>query len=131
MPHNCCVALCKKKGYRAVTIDGKEVKVTYHNFPLESSTISRSKMGCSGFVQSGGMSVITLDLVAGGRRYVRCTSEKQTSTVATEFSEKILSRPSFLSTVPLAGGKRNQHKAVAPAGADHAVDQLPPPACHR
>ena len=43
MPHNCCVPLCKKKGYRAVTIDGKEVKVTYHNFPSESST-SRSKL---------------------------------------------------------------------------------------
>ena len=61
------------------------------------------------------------------------TSEKwtaTTSTVATEPSEKILSHPSFLLTVPLAGGKQNQHEAAAPAGVDHAVDQLSPPARH-
>lgn len=33
MPHNCCVPLCCKKGYRTVVIDGKEAKVTFHNFP--------------------------------------------------------------------------------------------------
>ena len=32
MPHNCCVPLCCKKGYRTV-VDGKEAKVTFHNFP--------------------------------------------------------------------------------------------------
>ena len=33
MPHNCCVPLCCKKGYRTVVLDGKEAKVTFHNFP--------------------------------------------------------------------------------------------------
>jgi len=33
MPHNCCVPLCCKKGYRTALVDGKEVKVTFHNFP--------------------------------------------------------------------------------------------------
>lgn len=131
MPHNCCVPLCKKKGYRAVTIDGKEVKVTYHNFPSESST-SRSKLRMQ-WICAIRQDVVRTSDQAGGRRYVCCTSEKRTSTtstVATELSEKILPWPSFFSTVPLAGGKWNQHEAVAPAGVDHAVAQLPPPARH-
>ena len=33
MPHNCCVPLCSKKGYRTVVVDGKETKVTFHQLP--------------------------------------------------------------------------------------------------
>ena len=43
MPHNCCVPLCRKKGYRTVTIAGKQAKVTYHNFPSESNRSKRKQ----------------------------------------------------------------------------------------
>ena len=43
MPHNCCVPRCRKKGYRFVTIDGKEAKVTFHKFPLEDSAKRRQR----------------------------------------------------------------------------------------
>ena len=33
MPHNFCAPLCSKKGYRIVLVDGKEAKVSFHNFP--------------------------------------------------------------------------------------------------
>ena len=33
MPHNSCVPLCCKKEYRTVVVDGKEAKVTFHNYP--------------------------------------------------------------------------------------------------
>ena len=37
MLHSCCVPRCRKKGFRSVTIDGKEAKVTFHTFPPNSS----------------------------------------------------------------------------------------------
>ena len=43
MPHNCCVPLCRKKGYRTVTISGKQAKVTYHKFPSESNRSKRKQ----------------------------------------------------------------------------------------
>ena len=33
MPHNCCIPLSCNKGYKIVIVDGKEAKVTFHNFP--------------------------------------------------------------------------------------------------
>ena len=36
MPHSYCMPECVKKGYKTVTIDGRKVKVSFHNFPDET-----------------------------------------------------------------------------------------------
>ena len=41
MPHNCSVVLCKK-GYRTVTIVGKQANVSYHNFSSEATAQKES-----------------------------------------------------------------------------------------
>ena len=33
MPHGCCILDCRNRRYRTITIDGKEVKVSFHKIP--------------------------------------------------------------------------------------------------
>ena len=88
MPHNCCVPLCRKKGYRTVTIDGKQAKVTFHNFPSEKNRLKKSY----GSVLSEETSA-SISNLGSGQRFARYTLKRQifiTSGVAIGLSERIL-----------------------------------------
>ena len=44
MTHSCCVPECRKKGYRTVIVDGKEVKVSFHKLPNTKKSKAKSEL---------------------------------------------------------------------------------------
>ena len=87
MPHNCCVPQCHKRGYRSLTIDGIEAKVSFHTFPHDSLANRTKRRQWIYAIQCEN----TLSLV-NGQRSAHFTSGQQiftTTGVVIKISEKM------------------------------------------